>query len=221
MNVAIIVATFGSEEWRERGKAAYQDVLEQGAYHTLRWHEPDSTLAGVRNAAAAAANGDWLCFVDADDSLCPGYLEAMEDEVSERLYRAGLDPPTDDKPLDPERTLLVPAVEYPDSRRPEIPAWGRPLIEINCAVIGTLVPRRLFLKVGGFRDRLADGSPLPAPGVEDWDLWLRCQIAGAVLVPVPDAVYCASSRAGAGSHDRGIYDAVRAELEPAWRKATG
>src|SRR5206468_3897244 len=69
------------------------------------------------------------------------------------------------------------------TRAPHFPNGGGvlPLCDVNWAVVGTLVPRQLFHDVGGFR-------PQDFP-YEDWSLWLRCVIAGACLVPVPNAVY--------------------------------
>jgi GT2 family glycosyltransferase len=54
------------------------------------------------------------------------------------------------------------------------------LLEGNWMVVGTMIERGQFLRVGGFRE---------LPAYEDWDLWLRCWRDGAALVQVPDAVY--------------------------------
>jgi len=56
------------------------------------------------------------------------------------------------------------------------------------------VPRGLFARVGGFHEWSA---------YEDWELWLRCIIAGAKLVPVPAAVYCARAEDGSGRNTSG------------------
>ena len=79
---------------------------------------------------------------------------------------------------------------------------------MNECVIGTLVERDLFLKVGGFRD---------LPSLEDYDLWLRCVKAGAVIHHVPDAVYRASIRPGSrGTSDQSVYHALRVEHADVW-----
>jgi GT2 family glycosyltransferase len=188
VNVTVIVASYGDHRWRDLAlERAVASVADQPATEIIAYHDDAATLAEVRNTAAAGASGDWLCFLDADDRLGTGYIDAMG--LAETLLpNGGLgDPELSDKYATHAPRLLVPAVQYVDAAgrcqgRPEIPSWGRPLRELNCAVIGTLVPRLLFEQVGGFHDW---------PLYEDWELWLRCQQAGARLVAVPDAVYCA------------------------------
>lgn len=206
MNVSVLICTYGSHEWLRRGLRALDRT--QGVTAAVARHDPEGTLASVRNAAAAAAAGDWLCFLDADDELAPGYLEAME-LASDNAWDDDAHHHRFDEPK-----LLVPALQYMVAGRPSgapaIPAWDRSLIDLNCAVIGTLVPRALFQAVGGFRELDA---------YEDWDLWLRCVRAGATLVAVPGAVYLAHStpegRNSAAHEDRvAAYTAIRAEHEP-------
>lgn len=196
MNVSVIIATYGGLEWRllalERALPSVEAMdpppVEVRLVHGESLHE-------ARNAGALAARGEWLCFLDADDELEAGYLRAME--LSEAGVRGAA-------------ALLVPAVRYLDDRgrpvtEPEIPnaVPARSLIEVNRAVIGTLIPRSLFLDEGGFA-----GEPI----YEDWALWLRCVRAGAQLVHVPDAVYRAWRRRG--SRNRWSRDVAAAEY---WR----
>lgn len=196
-----MIATYGDDRWQEAAWSyAYPSVANVDAEVIVR-HDPNATLAEVRNAAAAHASGDWLCFLDADDQLGDGYLDAMSaaavaNQLGREMRVYARLRPTDVTPTDEVRTsarygvadvLLVPAVQYVDGGDcvgdPAIPAWGRRLIDINCAVIGTLIPRGLFERIGGFRE---------LPIYEDFDLWLRCVREGAVMVAVPDAVYCAT-----------------------------
>lgn len=191
--VSILVCAYGDVEWRRRAKIVADSFAARDA-EVLGFYDADGTLASVRNRAAGAASGDWLCFVDADDQLDPGYLPAM--------VRAMTGQPA----------LLIPSVRYvsPGHRGvPTHPGWGRPVVEVNAAVIGTLVPRQLFHKVGGFHEYLL---------YEDWDLWLRCLTAGAKLVHVPDAVYIADGTPGRNVGDRklreSVYWAIRQAHEP-------
>lgn len=171
-SVTFIVATFGDDEWIELGTACMKDVVATNQHWDavgLREHGPDLTLAEVRNMAASRVYTDWLCFVDADDRLAPGYADAMIEQAS--LYEDS-----------GERVLLAPFVSY-DGREPVIPNRGRWPV-LNECVIGTLVRRDLFTEVGGFHEW---------DSLEDYDLWLRCVAAGARIVHVAGAVYQAQS----------------------------
>lgn len=166
MNVSVLVCTFGADRWRRAAMRAMRSAQQQGAHEVLAFHgDAGLELHEVRNGAARAASGDWLCFLDADDQLAPGYVLAMKLE--------GLAGPG----------VLYPAVQYvyEDGREaaPAMLGSKRRLIDLNRAVVGSLVPRDLFLEVGGFG---------PEPIYEDWDLWLRCS-QHVALRPVPDAVY--------------------------------
>jgi glycosyltransferase involved in cell wall biosynthesis len=172
VNVSVVIATCGDQAWadlawaRAYPSASTQEPQPQIVVEHYSW----LSVSQARNAGARSAAGDWLCFLDADDKLEPGYLAAME--AAEPYWRFTV----------PD-SLLVPAVRriVPDCRetRAGIPNLGRWPVTNEC-VIGTLVPRRLFEQVGGFRD---------FPIYEDYDLFLRCFDAGAMLVHVPGAVY--------------------------------
>lgn len=209
MRVSAVVATYGSPEWEAAGRAALTAVQGDPCWHdTVGVHMPGGTLAQARNLGAERATGDWLCFVDADDGVAAGYLGSMEVAYTRWLTMFPGDGP------EPPRPLLVPAVAWQNERGgvftlAGIPAWDRPLIDVNCAVIGTLIPRALFLEVGGFRDQLADGDLLPA--LEDWELWLRAVKAGACMVPVPQAVYVARAGGSGRNADQSPYWRIRNE----------
>jgi glycosyltransferase involved in cell wall biosynthesis len=187
VKVSIIVASYGSQEWDVLGDSrALPSAERQGAYQVIRLHEPDGTVASSRNAAAERASGDWLVFLDADDELAPGFLDAIT--MAGIMHPFGWTEPTGGIATDTKSSpiLLTPAVAYRRGRRTEAPRiWPEcDLREGNWMIIGTAVPRDLFLQVGGF----VEGEP---HGLEDWSLWQRCWKAGAVPVKVPDAVYVA------------------------------
>ena len=52
-------------------------------------------------------------------------------------------------------------------------------------VVGTAARAELLRSVGGWRDW---------PLYEDWDLWLRCYVAGATVETIPEAIYRAHVR---------------------------
>jgi len=192
VTVSILICTHGSEAWRELALSrAYPSTIAQGTCEVLTRHEPAGTLAGVRNAAAGDATADWLCFLDADDELAPGYIAEMEHTL-EGWESPGWGEDT--------RALLAPAVSF-DGNRAAIPnRGGWPAVNECC--IGTLVPRRLFHEVGGFRE---------LPSLEDYDLWLRCAKAGAQIVHVPGAVYRAYTSPGSRNSDQSVYARLREE----------
>lgn len=197
MNVSVVVATYGGREWAARAiEHAVPSVETEQPFELVVRHYDDLTLAGARNMAAEQATGDWLCFVDADDQLEPGYLDAMR-MAYQVLYAdvvAGLWRPP----------LLVPSLRLGDAVA-GIPAWDASLIDLNCAVIGTLIHRDVFWLAGGFREW---------PIYEDWALWLACVLVGAKMLPVRAAVYAATVRGGSRNTPtvdaRRVYDEIRA-----------
>ena len=165
LDVTVIVGTYGGNEWIDLANERAKPSVRDQAADVLHVH--GETLAESRNAGAARASTEWLCFLDADDELTPGYMDAMA--------RASAD-------------LRGPAVAYvrPNGRAAAPKLWPRvDLADGNYLLIGTLVRRDLFLEVGGFR-----GWPM----YEDWCLWQRCWLAGATIEQVPAAIYRAHVR---------------------------
>ena len=172
MNISVLIATYGSEDWRE---LAWSRAFPSAAAQTddvQVFHDPEGTIASVRNELAQQAKGDWLLFLDADDEIAPGYLDAMRATYEQEQPDGGT-------------LLLTPAVSYVRKGKPAPPKfWGECSFTTgNWIVIGTLVERRLFLEVGGFEEY--------PHGLEDWQLWAKCVKAGARIVKVPDAIYLA------------------------------
>lgn len=160
MDCSVIVATFGDTKWRDLAThRAVPSAIAQEPAAVITSH--GSTLAGARNAGAAQAASEWLCFLDADDELEPGYLEAL-DQV--------------------DGDLRAPSVRYVVDAIPGEPVSlaDRDITRLNPCVIGTLIRRELFLNVGGFWTERA---------WEDWSLFRRAWLAGAELVHVPPAIY--------------------------------
>lgn len=188
MNVSVLIGTYGDPAWLDLADRALASTAGLGAYEVLHSHHEQGTLASVRNSLAASASGDWLCFLDADDELAPGYLYAME-AARDRL----------DQVMEPERAMFAPAVQYVTASGARYPAriptkhhCGGDIRRGSWLVIGTLVPRHMFHGVGGFREY---------PLYEDWALFAACWQAGCQIVEVPSAVYVAHMRKG--SRNRG------------------
>ena len=163
-DLTILICAHGAEDWRDLAYArAYPSACDQAA--TIVCYRPELTLAQVRNAAAAVATTEWLCFLDADDELDFGYVDAMGRVVD-------------------DDALYAPAVKYIDPRRATAPAAipnaGNDMKRMNSCVVGTLIRRSTFLQHGGFQEW---------PMYEDWDLFLGVHLSGVPISYVPDAVY--------------------------------
>lgn len=195
-SVSICIATYGEESWNEMAwKRAYPSAYQQA--ETLCFHDPEGTIASVRNELGATAKSDWLCFLDADDELAVGYIAAMQIAVESdpwsgtpglataRRGVAGQDkarhgsggqaPP-----------LFTPSVQQLRKNgtprgKPSFFDRGIPLSDDNWLVVETLIQRDLFMQVGGFSDY--------PHGFEDWSCWAKAWKAGATVVKVPDAIY--------------------------------
>ena len=182
MRLSILVASHGDDGWRELAHTrAIPSAVNQGALEVLDRHDAGrkATRASVRNKLAEEAAGDWLCFLDADDELEDGFAGAMSDAET-----AG--------------ALLTPAIRYICPDGPQEPCfWPQvPVERGNWMVVGTLVERELFWEVGGWRHFAGTGM---TNEYDDWELWIRCQKAGAVPVKVPGAVYVAHSETSSPS----------------------
>jgi glycosyltransferase involved in cell wall biosynthesis len=134
-------------------------------------------LGAARNAAAAAARGDWLLFLDDDNRLKPHAVSrfiaaatALQADIVTCFADdyAGTAPPEDGRPLG--RYLPVGAVAALGMVR-------------NCfGDANALVSRRCLTAVGGFTEDRGVGH-------EDWELFARAVLAGFRLEVVPEALY--------------------------------
>lgn len=164
-SIGIVVATFGNEvRWaplaeRAIASAASQEVPDGLELKTV-WTHGDS-LHEARNEGADLVKTDWLIFLDADDTLRPGYVKAMIEGHGDIRQ-----PETVTAGNPDEQPIFIPPK---DSLRSG-----------NWIVIGAACRASLFYQVGGFRD---------LPIYEDWDLWIRMANAGAEIGQAPGAVY--------------------------------
>lgn len=206
MNVAVIVATYGDRDhWGKLAARALESVAAQTrpAEITIHLHIEDvadaTALCHARNLGAGKAfeqippGGppvDWLIFLDADDTLDPGYIEALERGADARPEVDVWQPATrgihqDGKVEDPH---MIPVAD---------------LRKRNFLVVGSPVRASMFFEVGGFA---AYGA------LEDWALWIRCWKAGAVIGQLERAVYnvhLGGGRNVAGPEFNRAYKAIR------------
>lgn len=174
MEIDVIVTTWGHPSWLGKAqRTAVPSAFEQASTHLI-YLEDAASAGDARNRAVETVDPqEWICFLDADDQLEPGYIDAMR---AAGLWRTHLGAPA----------LRLPGKEpetYPD----------RDIVTgLNPYPIGTLIHRTMFEQAGQFWGESA---------WEDWSLFRRAVLHGAAIRFVPDAVYnaTASTRSGRNS----------------------
>lgn len=165
MDVQVIVTTWGHPSWAGLArKTAIPSAVDQAP--VFHYHTVTPGAGAARNEAVSDCNpSEWIIFLDADDELAPGYVEAMKAAVEH------------------DEQLLSPALQLPG--QPARTLEDRDIVNgINPCPIGTMIHRRMFDEVGGFWNERA---------YEDWSLFRRAVLVGAEILFVPDAVYHAHS----------------------------
>lgn len=172
MDWTVVIGTYGESSWARLAlERAWPSAVDQA--HVVHSHA--KTLAQARNAALERVDTEWVVHLDADDELEPGFIETLAQGHAD---------------------LRAPAVRYAKGARffrPRMPqvaghqhiCSAECLPEGNWLVVGTGVRADLVREVGGWRE---------FSWSEDWDLWLRCWLAGASVEGVPDAIYRAHVR---------------------------
>jgi glycosyltransferase involved in cell wall biosynthesis len=129
--------------------------------------------AHARNVGAAAASGDALLFVDADDEVAPGYLMAMGTALAQHDFVACR---YDADTLNPVWARGT----HANPQRDGISRYDYPAFLPHAGGGGLGVRRAVHEAVGGFDESM--------PALEDTDYCWRVQRAGHPLVFVPAAV---------------------------------
>jgi glycosyltransferase involved in cell wall biosynthesis len=155
----LVIADDGSDE---ETRSFLRTLVAEPRVRVL-WLRHSGNPAAVRNAAIAAAHGEYVAFLDSDDLWMAAKLERQVEGLRARATRrwsytgyALIDAGGRPRP-------------YPTSR-PRIPCQGAilgPLLahEPDMFTPAVLVERRLLREVGGFDEQLVF--------FEDYDLWLR------------------------------------------------
>lgn len=196
--MTVAVATFGSPWWSDLAES--RAVPSARALGVPVVHHHADTLHDARNGAVAQVETEWVIHLDADDELEAGYVDAMAAGAAD---------------------VRAPAVRYVHGRRrppaavPNVAGHTHHctadcLLQGNWLVVGAMVRTDLVRQVGGWRD--FDWS-------EDWDLWLRCHLAGATVEAIPAAVYRAHVRPG--SRNRSASRQIRLATHHAIARANG
>jgi len=151
------------------------EALARRGFQVLR--QPNRGLAAARNAGIGRARGAFICCLDADDRLCPAYLERTAAVLESRpevgfvssFYREF-----------GEHESLV---EQADCTFPRL------LVE-NRAMVSSLFRKEAWAQAGGFCESFS------VPGYEDWDLWISLVEAGWECAVVPEVLFEYRVRSG-------------------------
>lgn len=164
MSVTVIIPVFGDyDRYLLLAERAERSAWNQTVQPDAVIVSVDTTLQLARNVPAGAATTEFLLFLDADDELDQNYIEKI-------LQGEG----------DLRQPSTLGIVEGKEDPSPVLLPKKNLLTEGNYLIIGTLIRRELFEEVGGFRD---------LPAYEDWDLFIRCYLAGACITAHPEAIY--------------------------------
>jgi len=151
-NLEILVVDDGSTDRTDRVLAD----LAGPDMHVIR--QQNHGPAAARNSGIAAASGEWIAFLDADDLWLPGKLERQFDAIRCTphvgfCYSDSLVQTTDGR------------TEKTKCRRPREATFLELLWGNMMSTATVLVRRDCFQVVGHFDPELRTG--------EDWDMWLR------------------------------------------------
>ena len=168
MDATVVVATTAHRHTLEH--ALHAAIPSAQAERVPVVHARAATLHEARTAGLRAVRTEWVCFLDAGDEIEPGFFEALSAASGELRAPA----------VRPVRR----GVERARARVPRVPGHGHPcegscLRRGNWLPLATLAPTELVRSVGGWRDVGPE---------QDWDLWVRCHLAGARVATVPAAV---------------------------------
>ena len=167
----VIVCDDGSTDHLERALEPYRDQIT-----LLR--KANGGEASAKNAAAAAASGDFVVILDADDVYLPDRLAALRELAQ---ARPDLDILTTDAHLVVDGRPV--RRNYDRRWRFEVADQRRAILQRNFIFGHAAVRRELLLEHGGFDESIL--------WTTDWELWLRMILAGALAgcVARPLALY--------------------------------
>lgn len=219
MDVTVAVATCGDDSWGQLAEA--RAIPSAHALGVPVVHAHRATLHEARNAVGDLVDTEWVVHLDADDRLAAGYVDAMAQGTADvrapavaYLREPGRVDPT---------SLMAPAPPYGLNPTPTVTVGVMPRVAGhdhactgaclpwgNWLVVGSAIRIDLVRKVGGWRDYTWS---------EDWDLWLRCHLAGATIEAIPAAVYLAYVRRY--SRNRGVRRDAKLAAHRAIARANG
>lgn len=173
IDCSVVISTFGDPKWQ--ALAQERAIPSAGSFGVPVYYNHCDSLYEARNKGLYEVETEYVCHVDADDALAPGFFESMA-KVS-----GDLRPPSVNYVH--QNVTFMPRVIGRYGVHKHI-CRAECLEEGNWLVVGTVARTKLLQDIGGWRDYVT---------FEDFDLFQRAWIAGATITPVPEAVYRAYS----------------------------
>ena len=195
MDVSIVISTFGNFKWQLL--AQERAIPSAKKFEVPVIYNHGETLHETRNKGLYQVETEFVCHLDADDELAPGFFDHMS------RVDGDLRPPSVNHVY--ENMTFMPKVVGLNGVHNHV-CVGECLTDGNWLVVGTVARTELLQKVGGWKEW---------GNWEDWELWLRCWLAGATVTPVPKAIYKAYSttkgrnKSRTPEEDRRIYHEIR------------
>jgi glycosyltransferase involved in cell wall biosynthesis len=188
----IVVDDCGPDDGTKAAVESFASLHHERRVKFIRLAE-NKGVSGARNAAVAAAAGEWLAFLDPDDLWLEGHLRRhMEvrtptDKFMVTASRVG---------VFRDRANQVVEADWGYS------AWEQQVFPLSLALRNAMnpsavvAPKILVDQVGGFDENRA------LQHTEDWDLWLKLVDAGAKFHFVNERTGLYRKHTGAGTADR-------------------
>lgn len=174
------------------------ELVEQELPEVKVLRQANAGPSAARNKAAAAADGEWLAFLDADDLWLPHKLEVQLAALAEApdVGMCSSDWVRQESGAPP----LPPLAQLPRRR-----ITFRDIVRLNRFQTSTvLVRRELWQDVGGFRSAI--------DGTEDWDFWMRVsRLTDDLHLAWPLVVY-RDEGLSYSKNSRRVYDAMHRML---------
>ena len=160
LDFEVIVVNDGSPDTPQ-----LESVLQPNLERIVYIKQDNKRAAGARNTAINRARGEWLAFLDSDDSWLPDHLAAqmklLGDSALDMAYCNGF--------------RIGDQREFMDRCPSHGPATFAALIEERCQIpVSTVVVRKHFIvKAGMFDEKLSQ--------CDDYDMWVRTAFHGAKI----------------------------------------
>lgn len=187
--IGVVVGTFGNRvEWSKIAQRAIASIHKQTVRPDDWIHTHGGSLAHARNRGAEILGTGNFIFLDADDELDSGYIEAMGNyRDSGQICRPSTIGVYEDGSTD-DAAVMIPRTDL--KRR-------------NCVVVGAMCPQDVFFEVGGFQEY---------PTLEDWALWRAMVAKGCTIRDVEQAVYRVHVSTQSRNTDQGLHRDVYKQI---------